>query len=88
MFVERITVLEDLLLLVAILRSDCITGNAGDGGHRVRDDTTVLDIEPTDRGQRTSWCSIRSDELSHYGEALVGVHSLAGSIEGVITHSV
>lgn len=67
---------------------DDISANSGDLGRRLGDDNAVLDVVTSDLGEGTGISAVASDELSHNGEWLGGVNSLAGAVEVSVTETV
>ena len=55
-------------------------------GVLVRD--SVLDVESLDLGESAGGGSVGGDELGHNGERLGGIEDHAGTVEGLVSHTV
>jgi hypothetical protein len=86
--VIAVSVVEHSLLFLAVSRGDRVSGDTWDGGLRVGDDNTVLDIEALNLVQVTAGSSTVGQELSDDSEDLVSINNHARTIECLITHSV
>lgn len=86
--VEGVSVVEGGLLGKAVGWSDGVSSDTWDGGLRVWNDNTVLDVVTLDLVQVTVGSSIVSQELGDNGERLGGVDSHARAVEGGVTHTV
>lgn len=84
MGVEDVDVIEDILLRVAELGGDGVSGIPGNGGLGVGDDFAVLDVETLDLREGASVGSVVGQELSDQCERRVGIDNLARAIERVI----
>jgi len=82
MCLEGIVITEGSLLGITESRSDRITSNVGDGGLRVWNDLSTLDVEALDFSERTA------DELSDDGEDFSGVNGKTWAVERGVSHAV
>lgn len=85
---ELVVVGESSLLGVTEGVGKGVSGETGDGGNRVLDDLTVLDVDTLDFLERAGVCAVGGDELSDDGHLCLGVDGLAGSVEPGVAHAV
>lgn len=85
---EAVGVAENGFLLGAEVGGDGRSGDAGDFDNGVIDDDTVLDVQTADLGERAGGGAIGGDELGHNSELGIGVNSLAGPVEGLVSETV
>lgn len=78
---EVVGVAEYRLLGSAEIGGDRVAAGASDGGDRVGDDDTILDVEALDVGESTGGGSVIGDELGDDGELGLGVDGLAWAVE-------
>lgn len=85
---KLVGVTESSLLGGAERVGDGVAGDAGDGGLRVRNDDTVLNIESLDLGKGAGGGAVGGDELGDDSEDLGGVNSETSTVEVSVAHSV
>jgi len=85
---ELVLITKGSLLCITEGVADGVAFNSSDGGLRVRDDNTILDIEPFDLAQGSGGSSIVRDELCDDSKLGAGIDGLAFPIKAGCTHAV